>query len=142
MFKKREIVFLFLLFFFTFLGKAIGEAPYSEGETGAPREEKAKPAGEAPCVPPKITYLVTDYGMPGDTIHIKGRRFGLNGGKVTFNGIPAEILTWRMETIYVKVPDKTTTGPVIVNNGCDDSNSMTFTVGPPPPEEKRRGTTW
>jgi hypothetical protein len=143
MIRIRVTLVLLILFFFTLIIiKAVGETPYPQEETGVQREEKADSAGKSPCLPPKITYLVTDYGKPGDTIHIKGRRFGLKGGKVTFNDIPAEILTWRMETIYVKVPDKATTGPVIVNNGCDDSNSKIFTVGPPPPEEKRRGTTW
>ena len=140
MIKKTCAVICSFLFFSTFFVKTDAAEPYGE-EQGVQQEEKADSAGKSPCVPPKITYLVTDYGKPGDTIHIKGRRFGLNPGKVTFNGIPAEMLTWRMETIYVKVPEKAKTGQVIVNNGCDNSNGVTFTVGSSPQEEKR-GTTW
>jgi hypothetical protein len=141
MIKRIGLVLFLFLLFPLFLVKAVDKDPYSEEGKEVQKEEKTKPAGETPCVPPKITYLVTDYGKPGDTIHIKGRRFGLNPGKVTFNGIPAEVLTWRMETIYVKVPEKAKTGQVIVNNGCDNSNGVTFTVGSSPQEE-RRGTTW
>jgi len=140
MIKRTWIVPFFLWFSFVFLLEPADAGPYLEKAPA--EEEKAEPSGKTPCMPPKITYLVTDYGKPGDTIHIKGRRFGLEKGKVTFNDIPAEVLTWRMETIYVKVPDQAMTGPVIVNNGCADSNSKIFTVGPPPPRDKTRGTTW
>lgn len=114
----------------------------SRGEEKRIEQEEKKDVSEtAPCMPPKISYLVTNYGNPGDTIRIKGRRFGLKPGKVTFNGVPAEILVWRTETIYVKVPEKAKTGPVIVNNGCDNSNAVIFTVGPPP-QGLQRGTIW
>jgi hypothetical protein len=129
--KRKETVFiLFLFLFFLFLVKSVDTESSSAEEKGVQKEEKAEPAGETPCIKPKIIRLIPESGKPGDTIHIKGRRFGLDQGKVTFNGIPAEVLTWRMETIYVKVPDKTTNGPVIVNNGCDDSNSVPFKLEP------------
>jgi len=97
--------------------------------------EKAIAADEIPCMPPKIIRLIPNSGKAGDIIHIKGRRFGLNTGKVTFNGVPAEVLTWRMETIYLKAPDKAKSGPVIVYNGCDKSNEIPFTYEGLPPEK-------
>ena len=97
--------------------------------------EKAIAADETPCMPPKIIRLIPNSGKAGDTIHIKGRRFGLNTWKVTFNGVPAEVLTWRMETIYLKAPDKAKSGPVIVNNGCDKSNEIPFTYEGLPQEK-------
>jgi len=139
--RETGIAILLILSFLAFQAKGEETTPYRE-EQPAQAEEKAGPSAKSPCMPPKITYLVTDYGKPGDTIHIKGRRFGLNKGTVTFNGVPAEILTWRMETIYVKVPEDAITGPIIVNNGCSNSNGKVFTVGPPPPKEEQRGTTW
>jgi hypothetical protein len=141
MVKKKELLFMLLFFFTAFLVTMVHAGPYEGEEKVVQQEGKAESSGETPCMPPKITYLVTDYGMPGDTIRIKGRRFGLEKGTVTFNGIQAEVLTWRMETIYVKVPEKAKTGPVIVNNGCDNSNGVIFTVGSSP-EGEQRGTTW
>jgi hypothetical protein len=134
MIKKTGIILYLFLFLFASPVKVVAADPYAEEEKKVPKEEKTQPAGKNPCMPPKIIRLVTDHGKRGDTIHIKGRRFSLNQGKVTFNGIPAEVLTWRMETIYVKVPEKAKSGPVIVNNGCDDSNSVPFKVEPPSEE--------
>lgn len=139
--RETGIAILLALSFLAFQAKGEETTPYGEGQP-AQEEEKAGPSVKSPCMPPKITYLVKDYGQPGETIHIKGRRFGLNKGTVTFNGAPAEILAWRMETIYVRVPADAKTGPIIVNNGCDQSNGMVFTVGPPPPTEGKSGTTW
>jgi hypothetical protein len=142
MIKRTWIIMNLFVFCLTISAPAVFAQSYEEREEkGVPQEKKMDSPKEKPCMPPKITYLVTDYGNPGDTIHIKGRRFGLNQGKVTFNGIPAEVLSWRMETIYVKVPEKAKTGLVIVDNGCDKSNGVIFTVGPSPHGDQR-GTTW
>jgi len=115
-----SLLFLFCTAFFMELGSTISSGEESSDET--------------PCMKPKIIRLIPGSGKWGDTIRIKGRRFGLKQGKVTFNGVPAEILTWRTETIYVKVPEKTKSGPVIVNNGCDNSNEIPFTIETLPQE--------
>jgi hypothetical protein len=43
-----------------------------------PQEQKA------PCRAPYISTIVPNAGLPGDKLRIRGRRFGLEAGKVTF----------------------------------------------------------
>jgi hypothetical protein len=89
-----------------------------------PQEQKE------PCRTPYISTIVPNAGEPGDQVRIRGRRFGLEAGTVTFSpGVKAEIVAWKNSRIWVIVPESAESGPVTVSVPCGSvSNEKHFTV--------------
>lgn len=89
-----------------------------------PQEQKAS------CPEPYINTFFPNAGEPGDQVRIRGRRFGLEAGTVTFSpGVEAEIVNWKNSRIWVIVPQSATSGPVTVSVPCGSvSNEKHFTV--------------
>ena len=85
---------------------------------------------KAPCRAPYISTIVPNAGVPGDQVRIRGRRFGLEAGTVTFNPeLKAEIVAWKNSRIWVVVPESAQSGPVTVSVPCGTvSNEKHFTV--------------
>ncbi|WP_438313685.1 IPT/TIG domain-containing protein [Candidatus Caldatribacterium sp. SIUC1] len=79
--------------------------------------------------PPSITEVHPTCGAPGETVVIKGTGFAdaQGGSMVTFNGVPAEVLSWSSTQVTVLVP-ATTTGDIVVTVNGVSSNGVRFTV--------------
>ena len=91
----------------------------------------AYPQEEAtPCLQPYINTFFPNAGEPGDEVRIRGRRFGLEAGKVTFSpGVEAKIVNWKNSRIWVVVPESAVSGPVTVSVPCGSvSNEKPFIV--------------
>lgn len=73
-------------------------------------------------VPFYVTYFdnidQTD-GWPGKEIVVSGNNFGeaSPGDAITFNGVTAPVISWNNSKIHVRVPEKTTTGPMVLTIG-------------------------
>ena len=93
-------------------------------EYAHPQEQKA------PCPKPYISSILPNAGKPGDQVRIRGRRFRLAVGTVTFSpGVEAEITNWQNSRIRVIVPESAQSGPVTVSVPCGSvSNEKHFTV--------------
>ncbi|UCH06083.1 MAG: IPT/TIG domain-containing protein [Deltaproteobacteria bacterium] len=85
---------------------------------------------ETPCLQPYINTFFPNAGEPGDQVRIRGRRFGLEAGKVTFSPeVEAKIVNWKNSRIWVVVPESAKSGPVTVSLPCGSvSNEKHFTV--------------
>ncbi len=82
---------------------------------------------------PTITNVSPGSGPVGTAVTITGSGLldGEGHGVVTFNGIPATILSQSSTSIQVDVPTGATSGPVSVRaNGVTVKSSSTFTVPP------------
>lgn len=79
---------------------------------------------------PYIESAGPGAAFPGEVANIYGRNFGAQKGTVTFNGTAAsEISKWSDSTIALKVPEGSSTGPVLVITSANDtSNAFQFTV--------------
>jgi DNA-binding beta-propeller fold protein YncE len=83
---------------------------------------------------PTIKSLSPTSGAIGSTVTITGNNFGPTYSQYTssvlFNGTntPASITSWSNTSIVVTVPAEATTGNVVVNQGGQVSNGVTFTV--------------
>jgi hypothetical protein len=83
---------------------------------------------KAPCLEPYISTIVPNTGVPGDKVRIRGRRFGLEAGKVIFSSeVEAKIVDWTNSRIWVVVPESAQSGPVTVSVPCGSvSNEKHF----------------
>jgi hypothetical protein len=81
---------------------------------------------------PSITSLSPTYGQAGTVVTINGTNFGTMAETVTFNGIPASIVSWSAGSIQTQVPAGATTGSVVVTVNGMASNGVLFTVVVPP----------
>jgi IPT/TIG domain-containing protein/Big-like domain-containing protein/galactose oxidase-like protein/Kelch motif protein len=79
-----------------------------------------------------LTDLSPASGAPGMPVTISGTQFGTGQGTVTFNGTPANILSWTPAAIVVSVPAGATTGNVVVTVNGINSNGLLFTIVPRP----------
>jgi hypothetical protein len=81
-----------------------------------------------------ISDLLPSSGAAGTVVSITGTNFGATQGNstVTFNGVPANVVTWSSSGIVAVVPSNATTGNVAVNVSGTPSNGVLFTVVPPP----------
>jgi hypothetical protein len=93
--------------------------------------------------------LQPDHATPGATLSLSGKGFGnfqsVQTNKVTVNGVPALVQRWESDLIEVKVPFKTTSGPVEVVVGKKKLPAGTLTIVQPhieriTPAETERGT--
>ena len=79
--------------------------------------------------------LAPDAAPPGATVAISGQGFGpfksTRENRVLFNGLPALIQRWDADLIVVKVPLRTTSGPVTVVSGKKTLPAGSFTVQQP-----------
>ena len=81
---------------------------------------------------PQIQTFTPEEGVVGDRVVISGRYFTSHGvnGQVTFDGTPANILSWSNETIVCEVPaGASKTVPVVVTTPDQQvSNGVDFRV--------------
>jgi hypothetical protein len=87
--------------------------------------------GDVSLYQPVVSQLTPKSGPIGTIVTATGRNFG--PGKtadrsVTFNGVPAAIISWSDTRLVVGVPDGATTGPFRVTTSEGASNGITFTV--------------
>jgi hypothetical protein len=82
---------------------------------------------------PSITSLTPNSGPAGTTVVIAGNSFGTAQGSstVSFNGVPATVVSWSNTSISAVVPGTATTGNVKVTVGLAVSNGVLFTVTTP-----------
>ena len=80
---------------------------------------------------PVLTSFTPTSGLVGTTVTITGTSLG-NATAVTFNGIPAIIVTNTATTISMKVPDGATTGPLKVTTALGTGISGTIFTVPAP----------
>lgn len=80
-----------------------------------------------------VSSLIPTSGVEGTQVTIEGTGFGQTQGSssVSFDGIPAQPTRWSDNQIAVAVPNKATTGNVIVSVGGAASNGITFAVVTP-----------
>ena len=82
------------------------------------------------CPKHYIKLVKPQAALVGDSITIRGNRFGEEPGEVIFNeDIYAEIISWRNNRIKVEVPEDAVTGKVKVIKACpsvsvEDSHSI------------------
>ncbi len=84
-------------------------------------------------VQPFIHSLQPTSGVPGDTVEIRGARFGnaQGNGTVSFNGVPAAVSFWSNNEIDAVVPAGAGSGDVaVVTQEGRVSNGSFFTVLP------------
>ncbi|HEY5749117.1 MAG TPA: IPT/TIG domain-containing protein [Chryseolinea sp.] len=85
---------------------------------------------EPPLVPPTISSIDPDSGMPGTEIKIGGTGFGVDIDKVsvTINGVPAVVKSVTETQIVVIIPEDAGSGPVkiTVNGVTVTGPSFTF----------------
>jgi RHS repeat-associated protein len=81
--------------------------------------------------PPQISGFSPTTGLPGQQVTIVGSGFDSEEGEnfVTFNGLPAETVSWSDTILVVTVPSSSTTGPLIVNVKGRSANGGQFSVG-------------
>ena len=93
--------------------------------------------------------LQPEQATPGATLSLTGKGFGrftsVQVNHVTINGVPALVQRWEPDLIEVKVPFKTTSGPVEVVAGKKKLLAGTVTIVQPhiesiTPTETERGT--
>jgi len=118
LFQKRRFVFYFIVIGGLLLYSLLGIKGNSLAEN------------KLPCPKPYIKILVPKAARPGEKIKIRGNRFGVKNGSVTFSpGIKAPILKWMNNRIRVIIPKHAKTGPVFVSNHCGEiSNKKYFTI--------------
>ena len=94
-------------------------------------------AGENSCPTPYIKVIKPRVTQVGQTVTIRGRRFGTQEGLVIFSGNVAETVTmWVNNRITVVVPPGATTGDVFVTRACKNrSNAGYLKIGETEAEE-------
>ena len=94
-------------------------------------------AGENPCPTPYIKLIKPRVTQVGQTVTIRGRRFGTQKGLVSFSGKFAETVTmWVNNRIEAVVPPGAKTGNVFVSRACKTiSNSGYVIIGEAEAEE-------
>lgn len=80
---------------------------------------------------PGICLLDPHNGPANTVVNIYGDNLGGSPGTVEFfdNVMPGSYARWENQNVEVAVPTTAASGPVVVNNGAADSNSLPFTVG-------------
>ena len=93
---------------------------------------ESKPATVALFQAPRLRALSPEVGMPGDEVALTGTSLEKNI-RVTFGGVPAEVVDAAGETLRVKVPaipgPPGTEVPVEATMGADKSNAIAFVLG-------------
>ena len=89
--------------------------------------------GPTTVLAPGITGLSPSSGAAGTVVTITGANFGAPGSDtVTFNGIPASVVSGGTASITVQVPGGAATGNVVVTVNGVASNGVPFTIVPIP----------
>jgi RHS repeat-associated protein len=81
--------------------------------------------------PPVITSISPAGGVTGDQVTINGSGFQANqrDSSISFNDVPASVVSWTDTQIVATVAASTTTGPARVTvNGVPSNNDRIFTV--------------
>ncbi len=84
---------------------------------------------------PRLVMLTPDRGIVGDPVTLSGKNFRpqQDGGAVTFNGIPAPVVSWSDREIVAKVPRGAAGGPVAVSVlGVASNTDRRFALDPLP----------
>jgi len=103
---------------------------------------------EPPLIPPTISSIDPDHGMPGTEIKISGTGFGtdIDQVSVTINGVPAVVKSVTETQIVVVIPEDAGSGPVkvTVNGVTVTGPSLAFqeklTIKDIQPKEGTAGT--
>ena len=79
---------------------------------------------------PNINGITPSTGPVGTQFTIRGFNFGPTQGTSTaqIGNLPLDIISWSDTTILANVPQGGTTGNVVVTNGTQPSNPVSFTV--------------
>jgi hypothetical protein len=94
-------------------------------ETGTSADQPG--AGESTCPTPYIKLVKPRIAQVGQTVTIRGRRFGTQEGQISFSGNVAETVTiWANNRITVVVPPSAETGSVIVTRSCNTSSNSGY----------------
>ena len=104
-------------------------------ETGTSADQPG--AGGSTCPTPYIKVIKPRVAQVGQTVTIRGRRFGTQEGQVSFSGSVAEtVIMWANNRIKVVVPPGVGTGNVFVTRSCKTrSNSGYLKIREPEKEE-------
>ena len=104
-------------------------------ETGSPSDQPG--AVEGSCPTPYIKVIKPRVAQVGQTVTIRGRRFGTQEGQVSFSGsVAGTVIMWANNRISVVVPQGTETGNVFVTRSCKTrSNSGYLKIREPEKEE-------
>jgi hypothetical protein len=78
--------------------------------------------------PLRINSLNPTSGKVGDDVAIYGIGFGKQQGSVKFQGVAAQVKSWKDTMIVAEVPTGATTGDVIVTIGSYSSNGINFSL--------------
>jgi len=104
----------------------ISTIPFMSGGTYEPIGSPERP----PCPQPYIDSLFPRSGTAGDTVFVRGARFGRERGQVVFPPrVSADVLSWSHRRIEVTVPEGAASGPVTVKVSCGAiSNGKVFSL--------------
>jgi hypothetical protein len=129
-------------FRFTVAG-ASSAAPNSSAPASQSSRPAADPVFTTPPAPrlPVLASIDPRTGRAGDTVLLTGTWFNAPPRRVTFNGVPAQILRWDEASIAVTVPTGATTGLVEVRTDAGLSNGITFVVALPTAAPSTRPST-
>jgi hypothetical protein len=75
-----------------------------------------------------LDSILPERALVGDEVNLYGDLFGVLEDTVTFNGIPAEIISWSNNLIQAVVPNEASAGDVIVKSGIEESNAFYYRV--------------
>src|SRR5271166_1584581 len=86
-----------------------------------------------PPVQSGLTGISPSSGIVGESISVFGKNFGSTqgGGTITFNGTPAQVVTWADNLVTALVPPGATSGPVVVTATGTPFTAGSFTVTTP-----------
>ena len=113
-------MYKFSAFLSLVLAFVVGTNFYSAAQ-GTPGQRRA---------PLSITQVSPSPGVVGASVTISGLSFGTTQGSsaVTFNGMPASVVSWNNWTIVANVPSENATGNVVVTVAGTPSNGVKFEV--------------
>jgi hypothetical protein len=93
---------------------------------------EALPSNPNPTIipEPSVISVIPESAAIGATITVVGACFGTTQGssRVTINGTPATVATWKNTSLVISVPNGATSGNVVVTVNGIDSNGAGFTV--------------
>jgi hypothetical protein len=95
-----------------------------------PADAFEPPDDVAAAEPPVLFSVNPDHGRLGDEVVLGGRGFSLSPAydRVTFAGVPAEIVSVAPTALRVRVPVGASTGPVVVQVGPISTRPLRFEV--------------
>ena len=94
-------------------------------ETGTSADQPG--AVESTCPTPYIKVIKPRVAQVGQTVTIRGRRFGTQEGQVSFFGSVAEtVIMWVNNRITVVVPSGAKTGDVFVTRACKNRSNTGY----------------